>query len=703
MQSDRPNKNGKQPNHLITEKSPYLLQHAYNPVDWYPWGEEAFEKARREDKPIFLSIGYSTCHWCHVMAEESFDRPEVARLMNKTFISIKVDREERPDIDSVYMEVCQRMTGTGGWPLSIIMTPEKRPLAAATYIPRETKFGQTGMMNLIPHIRDLWLTRRDQIEEEAGEIASAFNQAPAARTGEMDKTILLKTYQQLLETFDEKHGGFGYAPKFPAPHNLMFLLRYWYRKGNNKSLHMVEKTLDAMRCGGIYDHIGSGFHRYSTDPTWHVPHFEKMLYDQALLTMAYTEAYQATGKKEYTNTTHEIFSYVLQDMKAPEGGFYSAQDADSEGVEGKFYVWTEDEIQQLLGQEGDLVSRIFNVKKEGNFLQEATKTKTGFNILYMERALPEIASDLDIPLPDIQKRLEVARQRLFETRQERVPPGKDDKILTDWNGLMIAALSKSAQAYGNLEYADAATNAADFILAEMRDPSGGLYHRYRDGEAAVPAFLDDYAFLTWGLIELYETTFKEEYLQKALRFTYEILEHFWDKENGGFFLTSDDAEALLFRKKDIYDGAMPSGNSVSMLNLLRLGRISANPELEEKALQIGMTFSEKVSHSPVAHTSLMCALDFAKGPLSEVVISGDLQQSDTVEMLQSLRKEFLPNKVVVFRPSDTQSPKITGIAEYTRYLSGNGNKATAYVCQDHSCKLPTNDPQEMLDMLKGKR
>jgi uncharacterized protein YyaL (SSP411 family) len=689
------------PNHLINETSPYLLQHANNPVDWYPWGPEAFERAQRENKPIFLSIGYSTCHWCHVMAHESFEHPEVARLMNEAFVSIKVDREERPDIDSVYMSACQAMTGSGGWPLSIIITPDKKPFFAATYIPRVGRFGLIGMMELIPHIRELWATRRGEALSLSDEIVTLLQQTSRDTPGEeLDEATLELTYEQLAQRFDGQHAGFSSAPKFPTPHNLLFLLRYWKRGGNQASLDMVEKTLQAMRRGGIYDNVGFGFHRYSTDSQWLVPHFEKMLYDQAMLAMAYTEAYQATGKEDYGKTAREIFTYVLRDMTAPEGGFCSAEDADSEGEEGKFYLWTQEEVRQALGnEEAYFGAKVFNIEKDGNFLEPATGRNSGVNILHLRKALGELASDLNLSQQDLQTHLEVIRQKLFAYREKRVHPMKDDKILTDWNGLIIAALAKGAQAFDEPEYAEAARRAADFIIGNMRKPDGRLWHRYRDGQVGVEANLDDYAFLVWGLIELYEAIFDARHLEIALELTSDMVRHFWDEDGGGLYLTPDDGESLFVRKKEIYDGAIPSGNSVAMLNLLRLGRMTANSDLEEKAAKIGSAFSGSIKKSPSAHTQLMVALDFGIGPCYEVVIAGKAQTEDTKAMVNALRTRFLPNKVVLFNPDGRESPELAKLAEFTKNQSSIEGKATAYVCLNYNCKLPTTDINKMLELL----
>jgi uncharacterized protein YyaL (SSP411 family) len=692
------------PNHLINETSPYLRQHAHNPVDWYPWGPEAFEKAQRENKPIFLSIGYSTCHWCHVMAHESFEHPEVARLMNEVFVSIKVDREERPDIDNVYMSACQVMTGSGGWPLSIIITPDKKPFFAATYIPREGRFGLVGMIELIPQIRELWATRRSEALSLSDKIAAVLQKTSSDAAGEeLDEATLELTYQQLAKRFDGQHAGFSSAPKFPTPHNLLFLLRYWKRSGSKVALDMVEKTLEAMRCGGIYDHVGFGFHRYSTDSQWLVPHFEKMLYDQAMLAMAYTEAYQATGKEDYKRTAREIFTYVLRDMTMPEGGFCSAEDADSEGEEGKFYLWTQEEVRQALGtEEADFIVHVFNIEKDGNFTEQATGKRSGVNILHLRKLLGELASDLNLSQHDLQQHLERLRQKLFAYREKRVHPMKDDKILIDWNGLMIAALAKGAQAFDEPEYAEVACRAADFILGNMRKADGRLLHRYRDSHAGVEANLDDYAFLVWGLIELYEAIFNIRHLEVALELTIDMVRHFWDEDGSGLYLTPDDGENLFIRKKEIYDGAIPSGNSVAMLNLLRLGRMTANSGLEEKAARIANAFSGRVKQLPSAHTQLMVALDFGIGLCCEVVIAGNAQTEDTKAMVRAIRTRFLPNKVVLFNPDERESPEIAKLAEFTKNQSSIGGRATAYVCMNYNCKLPTTDINKMLELLNGR-
>ncbi len=695
------NKDAK-PNRLVNEKSPYLLQHAYNPVDWHAWGDEAFEKAKRDDKPIFLSIGYSTCHWCHVMEHESFEDPEVAALMNEAFVSIKVDREERPDIDHIYMTTCQMMTGSGGWPLNVVMTFEKKPFFAGTYFPKESRFGRIGMMDLAPRITELWKTRRGDMLRAADQIYASLKGLPEDSPGGVPGYPTLdKAYDEFVDRFDPMNGGFGPAPKFPTPHNLFFLLRYWKRAKESKALSMVEKTLKAMRNGGLYDHVGFGFHRYSTDPEWLVPHFEKMLYDQALISMAYIETYQATGQEEYSQVVREIFTYVLRDMTSPEGAFYSAEDADSEGHEGKFYVWTHDELVDVLGEDdARLASQVYNFRSGGNFKEESTGMLTGANIPHMTKSVTEISAELKMAESELAQTLREIRRKLFEARERRVRPHKDDKILTDWNGLMIAALTKGARALGRKDYAVAARKAVDFVLEAMRDSNGRLLHRFRDGEAALEAKADDYAFFIWGLLELYETTFEARYLNIALELNKEFMDRFWDDYTGGFYFTSADATDLLVRRKEVHDGATPSGNSVAMMNLLKLGRLIANPRLEQKAETISRAFAGNLEQFPSGHTQLLCALEFALGSSHEVVIVGKRDANDTEEMFKKLRRSFQPNTVVLFKPEGNGSES-SSLPEFVDSHGAIDDRATAFVCLNYNCNLPTTEPDKMLELLEA--
>ena len=689
-------------NRLQYSKSPYLLQHADNPVDWYPWGEEAFEKARRENKPVFLSIGYSTCHWCHVMEHESFENSTVAALMNEAFVSIKVDREERPEIDKVYMTVCQMLTGGGGWPLTIILTPDKQPFFAGTYFPKSGRYGRIGMLELVPRVRELWRTRPEDLKQDAGKITRALEETAAGDSvAEPARLDLDRAYEDLAARFDSANGGFGGAPKFPTPHNLNFLLRYWKRTGEEKALAMVTKTLEALRLGGICDHLGYGFHRYSTDALWRVPHFEKMLYDQALIAIACLETYQATGKPLFAEMAREIFTYVLRDLRAPEGGFYSAEDADSEGEEGKFYLWTVEQVREALApEEAELAVRVFNLAPEGNYSDPAADSSSGANILYLKKDIPALAAELGFKPEELAEKLEKVRAKLFALREKRVHPGKDTKVLTDWNGLMIAALAQGARVLDEPQYEKAARKAAAFVLSSLRDSRGRLLHRFADGESGITANLDDYAFTVQALLELYETTFEPSYLKTALELNRDLLAHFQDSGGaGGFYFTAEDAEALLVRQKEYYDGALPSGNAVEALNLLRLGRLTGDTALEERAAGLLETFTPLARQAPSGFTQFLCAADFAFGPTFEIVIAEGGDSSGAARMLKALRSRFLPGKVVLLRPAG-DSPEICRLAPFTSTQSSIDGRATAYVCRNYNCKLPTTDAVEMLSLLE---
>ncbi|MCP5063314.1 MAG: thioredoxin domain-containing protein, partial [Ignavibacteriae bacterium] len=560
-------------NRLINEKSPYLLQHAHNPVNWFPWGEEAFEKARKENKPIFLSVGYSTCHWCHVMEHESFDDEEVANLMNKHFVSIKVDREERPDIDNIYMSVCQMMTGSGGWPLTVVLRPDKKPFFAGTYFPKHSRQGRIGMLDLVAQLANGWKTKRTEIDKSAEEITQYLNVQSAPNiSGKLSEDILDKAFNIFNKRFDQQYGGFGNGRKFPSPHNLLFLLRYWNKSGNETALNMVTKTLTEMRKGGIFDHVGFGFHRYSTESNWFLPHFEKMLYDQAMLLLAYTEAYQATKNELFKQTAEEIIEYITRDMTSPEGGFYSAEDADSEGKEGKFYVWNKKEVLDILGKEdGEWFSNIYNLTDKGTYHEESSGKATGQNIPFLSQTFDDLVNNLQLSKSEVQNKFHTVRAKLFDVRKKRIHPYKDDKILTDWNGLMIAALAKAGKSFDQPKYIALAEKSVGFIFSKLVDGDGKLLHRFRDKEAGIKAQIDDYSFLIWGLLELYESTFEINHLEKAIDLTEVLLADLWDKKNNsGFYFMGEGGEELIARPKEFYDGAIPSGNSVMYSNLLRL-------------------------------------------------------------------------------------------------------------------------------------
>ncbi len=594
-------------NRLAGEKSPYLLQHATNPVDWYPWGEEAFEKARREDKPLFVSIGYSTCHWCHVMERESFEDLQVARLLNELFVPVKVDREERPDIDAVYVSAAQMLSGGAGWPLNIFLTPEGKPFYAVTYVPKARRFGRMGLLEMLPEIDRLWRVDREALMRDAEEVTEALRQTPAV--GEMPgPDVFDHAFSQLVRLYDDENGGFGSAPKFPVAEYLFFLLAYWRRTGNERALQMTRATLDAMRAGGMYDPIGFGFFRYSTDARWIVPHFEKMLYVQALLSMAYLDGYEATGGASYAVTAREVFNYVERDLTGEGGGFLSAQDADTGCGEGCFYLWTPRQLERALGPaDASLAAKVFNIFNTERRTAEAERG----TVPRIGRPLAQVAQEIGMDETELRERVQGLRQRLFAARQKRPRPATDDKVLSDWNGLMIAAFARASKVLADPHLSLVAESAAQFVLGCLRSEEGRLLHRYRDGESAVAGQLDDYAFFTWGLIELYEATSDPQYLDVAVEMSVQLAEHFWDASSGGFFLTADDAEPLIARLKDAYDSALPSGNSVAMLNLLRLGGLTGKDELRTRAFATARAFSEDVIPSPVGHTQMLVALDLA--------------------------------------------------------------------------------------------
>ena len=683
---------GRPANRLIRAKSPYLLQHAYNPVDWFEWSDEAFEKARREDKPLFVSIGYSTCHWCHVMERESFEDEEVARAVNATWVSVKVDREERPDLDNLYMSACQAMTGSGGWPLNILMTPDKRPFYAATYLPKRGYEGRPGMMELAEAIASMWSTRRDEAVASAESVVEFLRRSADSPAGRpVEAWVLDRAFEQFEERHDRVHGGFGEAPKFPSAHQLLFLLRHWKRAGEKRALAMVERTLGAIRAGGVFDQVGFGVHRYATDARWLVPHFEKMLYDQAMLAIACAEAFQASGNRDYERTAREVVTYVLRDMTSPGGAFFSGEDADSEGVEGKFYTWSARELREALGGDAEFAIRAFGVQEEGNFAEESRLRRTGANILH----LPEPIGQADLA------RLETVRETLLRAREKRVRPHRDDKVLADWNGLMIAALATCARAFDEPDYSRVAAKAADFILRSMRAGDGRLLHRFRDGEAAIPAFADDYAFLVWGLIELYESTFDAKWLEAALALNDDLLAHFRDETSGGFFQTADEGEELLVRPKPGIDGAIPSANSVAALNLLRLARLTGREELAREGRRTLDAFADQVRNVPTAFAMMLSAADFALGPSSEVVVAGKPEAPDTRAMLRALGARFLPGTVVLLRPGGPKAP-IARLAPFTERQVPVDGGAAAYVCRDSACRAPTTDPAEMLRLIDGR-
>jgi uncharacterized protein YyaL (SSP411 family) len=670
-------------NRLVHESSPYLRQHAQNPVDWYPWGPEALARARELDRPIFLSVGYSACHWCHVMEHESFESPEIAQILNEHFISIKVDREERPDLDQIYMTAVQLLTGQGGWPMSVFLTPDLKPFFGGTYFPPDDRYGRPGFKRLLMALIDAWQNRRPDLLESAGQITQHLQAASAVKpsAGELRPELMRQAVANLRRVFDPRHGGFGSAPKFPHAMEMRLLLRAWKRLGDDDALHMARLTLDKMALGGMYDHLGGGFHRYSTDAEWLVPHFEKMLYDNALLSAAYLEAYQATGEPFYREVVEETLAYVLREMTSPEGPFYSTQDADSEGVEGKFYVWSLAEIETILGKEtAQLFNDVYGVSADGNW--------EGHNILNRTRSLAQEAKLLRVSEAELRQKLAAARQKLLEVRNRRIWPGRDEKILTAWNGLMIAAFAQAAQVLDNPAYAAAATRAADYLLTRMRSADGRLLRTANSGGAPkLNAYLEDYAFLMDALVRLYEATFVPRWIAAARELADIMIAKFADKQGAGFFFTGEDHEALIARVKDMHDSSIPSGNSLAATALLRLGKLLGNREYLDKAEATLRGAVGLMESSSMAAGQLLIALDFYLGPVQEIAIVGTPGAPETQRVLQAVRTGFRPNQVVAFKAGDGDAKALEEAVPLLRDKSALGD-VTTYICQDFACQAP---------------
>ncbi|MHC4214003.1 MAG: thioredoxin domain-containing protein, partial [Planctomycetota bacterium] len=618
-------------NRLANQSSPYLLQHAHNPVDWYPWGPEALDKARKENKPIFLSIGYSTCHWCHVMERESFEDERIAKIMNEHFVNIKVDREQRPDVDAVYMNAVQMMTGSGGWPLSVFLTPEGKPFYGGTYFPPKDYYGRPSFEKVLLALAEAWKEKHTDIIESAGKISGSLTQLSieGGKTDLTEKT-LTNAFEYYRSTYDPLDGGFGRAPKFPQAANLSMLLGYWYRSGEKDALSMIEKTLDAMANGGMYDQLGGGFHRYSTDAKWLVPHFEKMLYDQALLSRVYVEAYQITGNQRYAKVAREIFDYILRDMTDKKSGFYSAEDADSEGQEGTFYVWEPSEIDSILGSEkAKIFNTYYGVTKKGNFEHDKS-------ILNVTREVADLAKEFKKDTTEIKKILNESREKLLEHRSKRIRPHLDDKIIAGWNGLMISSMAYAGAVLSEPKYVTAAQSAARFVMGTI-NKDGRLKRYYRDGKVVGWAFLDDYAYLTAGLLDLYEASFDAMWLSQAKALADQMIDLFGDPNGGGFYLSGKDAERLIVRNKPSYDGAVPSGNSVAALALLKLGHLTMDLKYSQRAEQIIEAYSGQMSRSPGSLTTMLSAFNLSLGPAQEIVIAGDTDAADTKQMIKLVR------------------------------------------------------------------
>ena len=672
-------------NKLAGSTSPYLLQHAHNPVNWYPWGKEALDKAKKEDKPIFLSVGYSSCHWCHVMERESFENEAIAKIMNEHFVSIKVDREERPDIDEQYMTAVQMMTGSGGWPMSVFLTPDLKPYLGGTYFPPEDKFGRPGFPRVLRHAAQIYRERREDVGKVGDQILealrrSATGQGDAGR--QIDPKAVAAAAAQYAEAFDPVWGGFSPAPKFPPTGAIALLLRHHRRTGDKKALEMATLTLDRMATGGMYDQLGGGFHRYSTDTRWLVPHFEKMLYDNALLAMVYLDAYRVTGKPLTARTARGILDYVLRDMTDETGGFHSAEDADSEGIEGKFYVWTPEQIKVVLGREDAAVFiKYYDVTEHGNF-----EEKNILNVPKLDEA--------------VEARVAKMKPKLLAVRANRIRPGKDDKVLADWNGLMISAMARGYQVLDDERYLRAAERAAGFILTTMR-PDDGLLHTYRAGRAHIDAFLDDYAFMLQATVDLYEATFDPKWIGHARSLADEMTDRLWDEKHGGFFATRRGQADLLVRRKDAHDSSVPAGNAVAAHALLRLARLTDDKDRYAQAEKTLGAFANATTRAPVAFARLLCAIDFLRGPSREIVVAGDPKNDATAALLGAVRRRYLPNAVVAL--VDPESGGAAAAVKTLPFLENRSlveGRPAAYVCEDYACKAPVVSAEDLTKLLE---
>lgn len=674
-------------NSLIHEKSPYLLQHAHNPVNWYTWGDKAFEKAKNENKPIFLSIGYSSCHWCHVMAHESFEDEETAQILNDNYISIKVDREERPDIDAVYMKVCQALTGQGGWPLNVFLTPDEKPFYAGTYFPKESAYGHPAFRDVLQSLKNQYDQNPDKIAEIGTQIVQTLSEQTKSRS-KLTEDLLHRAFHAFTENFDPVFGGFGEAPKFPAPHQLMFLLRYSRWSKNKQALDVVKKTLDGMAAGGIHDHIGGGFARYSTDEKWLIPHFEKMLYDQAMLAIVYTEAFQWTGDSAYEKVVEDIFAYCERELHSPDGGFYCSQDADSEGLEGKCYVWSPEEVLSVLGEEkGRLFCKTYHITSEGNFEEKSVPNLIGTD-------LKKVAEALNISDVVLTEELKLCREKLLAARNRRIQPEKDDKILTSWNALMIIALARAGKALHNKHYVNLSTSAFDFIQKHVTR-NGQLMARFRDGETRYLGYLDDYSFLALACEALYEATFDIRYLTEMKRLGDETVRQFWDAENGGFFMRNVKATQLILQTKEAYDSAMPSGNSAAAYTMLRLSERIGESRWAAYAEKTFSAFSDEILSYPGGYTFMLSAFLYQiSGPQELIALQGN-RGENAEESVEELSRLFLP-ELAVFAGDQKALAEIN---KSVGIYSPIGGRTTYFLCEQFVCHLPVTAINKLLNQL----
>ncbi|MCP4543437.1 MAG: thioredoxin domain-containing protein [Chloroflexi bacterium] len=667
------------PNQLINENSPYLLQHTDNPVDWYPWGEQALQKAQDEDKPIFLSIGYSACHWCHVMAHESFEDDQVAVILNERFVSIKVDREERPDLDRIYMSAVQALTGRGGWPMSVFLMPDGRPFYGGTYFPPSPRYGMPSFTEVLLAIDNSWQSQRQELVVGSDKLVAAVEKQMAISENAKQQNLTRETldtgFENILSSFDSDKGGWGSAPKFPQPMVIEFLMRYHHTTDNPQALQMVTQTLEAMARGGMYDQLGGGFHRYSVDNHWLVPHFEKMLYDNAQLARVYLHAWQVTGERFYRTIAEETLDYVVREMTDPSGGFYSTQDADSEGEEGKFFVWTPDEIRAVLGDQAEAFMAAYGVTERGNF--------EGKNILELKHSFEE------------REALEDARRQLFRVRELRIHPNRDDKVLTSWNGLMLAAFAKAARILGRSDYREVAERNSEFLLNELCTAGNRLYHTWKASESKLNGYLEDYAYLIEGLLELYQTTFDSRWYKAVCDLVEVMIEHF-GAPKGGFFDTSNDHEMLIVRPKELQDNAVPSGNAMAALGLLRLSGLAVEPSYLELAQMALSPMQEMLSRYPLGFAQWLISLDYILGHPREVSIVGEAQAADTQALLDVCKIGYRPHQIVAFGEPDAD-PTVIPLLEGRGQVNG---RAAAYVCVDFVCMLPTTDPETLLELIE---
>jgi hypothetical protein len=701
-------KNHKSTNKLINETSPYLLQHAHNPVQWYPWGEEAFRKAKKENKPIFLSIGYAACHWCHVMERESFENREIARFLNKHFVPIKVDREERPDLDEIYMAAVLAVSGSGGWPMTVFLTPELKPFFGGTYFPPEDRFGRVGFKRLILRISELWANgpSRGKFLQDADQLRDIIcrrtSSSPAVeKKAELTEHLLVSARKHLADSFDDRWGGFSGAPKFPPSNAISFLLRNFHHTGNRHSLDMVSLTLDKMYEGGMYDHLAGGFHRYSVDHTWLVPHFEKMLYDNAQLAVVYLEAYQVTGRKRYARIAGEIFDYVLAYMTDSNGAFFSTEDADSEGKEGFFYLWKSDELDELLGQQdAEIFSRYYSLKKSGNFTSPEPYHKEQ-NILFIRQDADALAEEFRMTENDLEEKLSSIRQKLLKARDKRLRPGLDDKVITSWNALMISALSRGYQVLDHNRYLQAAEKSAAFLMAKMRTANGTLLRIFRNGQSKYPAYLEDYAYTIRSFIDLYEAGFNEKWLFAAENLTGEMIALFWEKKENTFFNTNNLHKNLIVRTKTASDGATPSPLGVAAEVLLRLHKLldkKSYLSMAQRLLKSCLGYMERL---PQGYLTLLMAVGFLVYPPKEIAITGKKNAEDTKKLLQAVHSRFVPHRVIAFLDPDQENA--AELSSKIPFLSGRGKidgHAAAYVCENSACRLPVSSPASLLEQLK---